>query len=105
VVSAVGVTPFELAAMGLPALLVTGEAKEVETANEIVTTGAAISLGLYCEGTGERLRAIVITLMRVPEQRAALRQSGLERLDGRMGGRLVGMIEERFALGRQSRVE
>lgn len=105
VVSAVGVTPFELAAIGLPAVLVTGEAKEVETANEIVATGAAVSLGLYREGTAGRLRAIVDTLMRVPAQRAALRKAGLERLDGRMGGRLVGMIQERFAPGRQSCVK
>lgn len=96
-VSAAGVTPFELAAVGLPALLVTGEAKEVETADEIVATGAALSLGMYGEGTGERLRMAVDTLIRNKSQRAALREAGLNRLDGRMGGRLVGMFEARVA--------
>jgi spore coat polysaccharide biosynthesis predicted glycosyltransferase SpsG len=100
VVSAAGVTPFELAAMGLPAVILTGEAKELETANEIVTTGAALSLGLYCDGTSERLRSVVDNLMRAPEQRFALRQSGLDRLDGRMGARVVEMIEKRFVLCR-----
>lgn len=95
-ISAAGVTPFELAAIGLPAVLVTGEAKEVETANEVVMTGAALSLGLYSKGTGELLRTMVDNLILDPKSRAAMRQSGLDRLDGRMGARLVGMIEKQF---------
>lgn len=99
-ISAVGVTPFELAAIGLPAVLVTGNAMELETADDIVRTGAAISLGLYGERTGPELRVAVDALMRSPGQRAALRETGLQRLDGRMGGRLADMIEERFSPAR-----
>jgi UDP-2,4-diacetamido-2,4,6-trideoxy-beta-L-altropyranose hydrolase len=95
-VSAAGVTPFELAAIGLPAVLVTGEAKEVETANEIVMTGAALSLGLYSKDTGELLRNTVDSLMLAHKSRAVMRQSGLDRLDGRMGERLVDMINKQF---------
>jgi UDP-2,4-diacetamido-2,4,6-trideoxy-beta-L-altropyranose hydrolase len=96
-VSAVGVTPFELAALGLPSLLVTGELKEVETADELVSMGSAVSLGIYREGAGEKLRSTVDMLLRNPSRRAALREAGLNRLDGRMGGHLVRMIEMKFA--------
>jgi spore coat polysaccharide biosynthesis predicted glycosyltransferase SpsG len=89
-VSAAGVAPFELAALGLPAVLVTGEAKEVETADSIHEQGAAYSLGLYdATVTPDLLRSTVRELMVSPEKREAMRTAGLTRLDGKIGGRLV----------------
>ena len=94
-VSAAGVAPFELAALGVPAVLVTGEAKEVMTADEVAKTGAAISLGLYAQNIGSRLVSEIDQLLSSPGKRALLRRAGLTKLNGRMGGELVRMINER----------
>lgn len=100
-ISAAGVAPFELAALGLPAVLVTGEAKEVETADAIARTGAAISLGLYPGERQQRVIGVVRQLLQTPSKRLALRQSGLARLNGRTGERLVQMIEEWFLTNKE----
>ena len=97
-VSAAGVAPFEIAALGIPAVLVTGEAKEVETADEIAKTGAAVSLGLYADGIRSCLVNEVDKLLTSPEKRASMRKAGLTKLSGRTGGELVTMINEKIPL-------
>jgi len=95
-VCSAGVAPFELAAVGLPAVLITGEAKEIETAEQVATTGAAVTLGLYTDSSRRRLLDEVERLMASPEQRSLMRRAGLTRLSGRMGGDLIAMIADRM---------
>ena len=78
--------------MGIPAILVTGEAKEVETADDIAQTGAAVSLGLYDSDSGQHLREVLEDLLANQCRRLGMRNAALNNLDGRMGERLVHMI-------------
>lgn len=54
-ISSGGITPFELAAMQIPSLLISAEQKELETMQMLADLGCAINLGKFSENSLRRL--------------------------------------------------
>lgn len=88
-VSGAGLTACELAAAGVPSVLVTGEAKELETAALLAARGAARDAGFFDEGAGARVEAAVDALAGSAAERARLSAAAQKAIDGRGLERLL----------------
>lgn len=87
-ISAAGVTAFELAALGVPAILVTGEEKELETSAALASIGAAVDIGRYGTRVETSLRSELTALVESASRRDTLRQNARRAVDGLAGERL-----------------
>ncbi|MCG5238912.1 hypothetical protein [Azospirillum doebereinerae] len=90
-VAAGGVMACELAAVGVPSVLTTGEEKELETTADLARHGGAVDLGRHGPDTGQRLAAALDDLSSAGRRRAC---SGAARatVDGQGARRLLDLI-------------
>ena len=102
-ITAGGVTMFELACVGTPALVVCGERFEAETACRMETAGSVKYLGFGGDIDYTGLADVVDVLAADVDQRTKMSTQGKELIDGRGRQRLVSLIEERVARPNGSR--
>lgn len=95
-ISGAGLTACELAAAGVPTLLVTGERKELETAAALAARGAAIDLGFFDEGAPARVARAVEGLALDAGRRERLSASAQKAIDGKGLERLIEALRARL---------
>lgn len=91
-VSAAGITAFELAAAGVPMLLLVSEPKEVETAVSLAHEGAAVYPGHSSHVSDDSLTAAITALLDDPVRRRALSRRGQALVDGHGARRVIDAI-------------
>ena len=82
-ISGAGLVACELAAAGVPMILVTGERKELETAALLASRGAAIDLGFFGEGAPARVAAVAADLACDAARRERLSAAAQKAIDGK----------------------
>ncbi|NQV22520.1 MAG: acylneuraminate cytidylyltransferase, partial [Rhodospirillales bacterium] len=75
-VAAFGVTAYELAALGVPAIYLSLTDQHASAATALVEAGAGISLGVHTDVTADALRSAVVSLIDSPELRASMAAAG-----------------------------
>lgn len=90
-VTSIGVTACELACLGVPLVMVTGEAKEVETAAMLEQAGAGVSLGLFSSGRSADLARLCAVLLDNPDRLRAMGELGRRAVDGHAATRIMRM--------------
>jgi UDP-2,4-diacetamido-2,4,6-trideoxy-beta-L-altropyranose hydrolase len=91
-VSAAGSTCWELAVMGLPALVVVTAENQQPCAESLQRMAVVRSLGCYQDLDAERLSEAIGALMGSPEERTAMSARGRELVDGRGVERIVAIL-------------
>ncbi|HUO01458.1 MAG TPA: hypothetical protein VMU31_01670, partial [Rhizomicrobium sp.] len=86
---AFGVTAYELAAFGVPALYLGLTEDHVRSARAFDDAGMGISLGLAAAVADKEILAQVKTLLNDPIQRLDMRKAGLATLDGSSASRIA----------------
>jgi spore coat polysaccharide biosynthesis protein SpsF len=86
---AFGVTAYELAAFGVPALYLGLTEDHVRSAGAFQDAGMGISLGLAAAVTGDDMFAQVKALLNDPIERLNMRTAGLATLDGGGASRIA----------------
>ena len=86
---AFGVTAYELAALGVPAIYLCQTSDHVSSARTFSDAGMGITLGLAATVGDDQILAAVQELMHNPDRRRAMRQAGLSRLDGHGANRIA----------------
>ncbi|NFV81536.1 hypothetical protein [Magnetospirillum aberrantis] len=99
-VSSAGITACELAALGVPMVLVTGESKEVETARMLDDLGAATAVGLFEPERTAALTAAVIELLDSEQKRHAMGEAGRQAVE-RHAAEII--LDRAIALARSGR--
>lgn len=95
-VTGAGLTLFELAALGIPCIVLTQEEKEIETANRLKGYGFIKSLGLSENISDEDIYGAVNTLIEDYPLRKQMHQKSRELIDGRGAERVVEVILDRL---------
>lgn len=93
-VAAAGVMTCEMAAVGVPLVVVTGEDKELETAAMLEAAGAAQVVGRWGPLAGDAVADAVARLANDPARRRALSGAARRAVDGHGLRRLVDLIAE-----------
>lgn len=93
-ITAGGLTMFELACVGTPAVVVCGEPFETETADRIANNDAAINLGFGGDLDYERIPEAVDGLAVDVGRRRRMSARGKALVDGRGCERIVGLIRQ-----------
>ena len=75
VISSGGITPFELAAMQIPSLLISAEQKELETMQMLAELGCAINLGKHSKKSLKQLVTQISHLVENPHERLILKKN------------------------------
>jgi len=88
-IAAAGSTSWELAAMGVPALLVTIADNQIEIASKLDEAGVAINLGPFEGLSGERLFTILTEVIQDSGRRGGMSRKGRELVDGGGASRVV----------------
>lgn len=91
-ITGAGVTLFELAAIGVPCIVLTQEYKEIETANRVERCGFIKNLGLSENVSEEDIYRSVSTLLGDYPSRKEMSQRSRETIDGLGGERIVNII-------------
>jgi UDP-2,4-diacetamido-2,4,6-trideoxy-beta-L-altropyranose hydrolase len=95
-ISASGLTKYELAAMGVPAILFSIDDEHHIANHEFATLGACVDLGLGFNKTS--IKEAVISLMRNPDKRLNMSLAGKSSIDGmgieRFFNEILGMRDE-----------
>ena len=91
-ISAAGSTTYELAACGVPALLIVAADNQLRLAREAERQGMAINLGWYHELDVARLYAALDNLIFNYELRVKMVMNGQELIDGRGAGRVAAIL-------------
>jgi spore coat polysaccharide biosynthesis protein SpsF len=91
---AFGVTAYELAAFGVPALYLGLTEDHVRSASAFDDAGMGISLGLASAVTDKNILGQVKTLLDDPIQRLDMRRAGLATLDGGGASRIAGDLAQ-----------
>jgi spore coat polysaccharide biosynthesis protein SpsF len=86
---AFGVTAYELAAFGVPAIYLGLTPDHARSASAFDQAGMGISLGIAEKVSDETIRTIVLNLMAEPARRRQMRQMGLATLDGQGAARIA----------------
>jgi spore coat polysaccharide biosynthesis protein SpsF len=86
---AFGVTAYELAAFGVPALYLGLTDDHVRSAGAFDAAGMGVSLGLAANVTGDDIRTQIRALLDHPERRRGMRHAGLVTLDGGGASRIA----------------
>lgn len=89
-VAAGGMMACELACLGVPLMLVSGEAKELETMAALAAAGVAMDCGAW--SAGNVVAKILIDLLDRPDTLATMSAAGRAALDGRGAERIVAAI-------------
>jgi spore coat polysaccharide biosynthesis predicted glycosyltransferase SpsG len=87
-----GLTIFEMACVGTPAVVLCGEPFEEQTADRLARLGYGCSLGFGRNVTAEMLTRVVYDLLCNPEHRRRMGQRGRLLVDGRGAERCVAEI-------------
>ena len=95
-ISGAGLVACELAAAGVPTLLVTGERKELETAAALAARGAAIDLGYFDGEAPARVARAVEGLALDAGRRERLSASAQKAIDGKGLERLTSALRARL---------
>lgn len=93
-VAAAGVMTCELAAVGVPLVIVTGEEKELETAAMLGKAGAARVIGAWDADAGAEVKQAVAELAADAVARRSLSAAARQAVDGRGLDRLIDLIAE-----------
>lgn len=96
-VTAGGLTMFELACVGTPAVVVCGERFEVSTAVRLAQEGAVLNLGFGDDVEEAHLAHAIAMLAEDREKRASMSSRGRALVDGLGAGRVAALIKERWA--------
>jgi len=104
-ISAAGITAFELAASGVPLLLVTAEPKEIETAHRLDDTGMAINLGHFDRLIPAALNDVLNRAVEDQALRRRLSSKGRQVVDGRGVERIVDAIMQYLRPHAPERIE
>ncbi len=99
-----GVTAYELAALGVPALYLGVDQPHLEAARGFQDLGAGVVLGLGRAPDEETIARSVLDLMRQSDRRAAMREAGRTTIDGRGAERIAAELARAFQEA-QSRVQ
>ncbi|MEE8556610.1 MAG: glycosyltransferase [Myxococcota bacterium] len=95
-IASFGVTAFELAAMGIPAVHLCLSEDHASSAEVLSSEGISVNLGHYSKVSAEDVCAEVTRLLRDPEARAEMTRQAKSRIDGRGAERIADRI---IALG------
>jgi spore coat polysaccharide biosynthesis protein SpsF len=87
-----GMTSYELAAMGVPAVCVCLTEDHAESASALVTAGMGISVGVDDQDTETRLAAAVEGLLADKNARAQMSTRARELVDGRGASRIADLL-------------
>jgi spore coat polysaccharide biosynthesis predicted glycosyltransferase SpsG len=93
-VTAGGITLFELACLGTPAIVVCGERFEMETAERMHEAGAALHAGFGGDLEPARLSSALDSLAGDFELRKRMSARGREMVDGQGAHRVMALIRE-----------
>jgi UDP-2,4-diacetamido-2,4,6-trideoxy-beta-L-altropyranose hydrolase len=104
-VAAGGTTTWELAFMGLPALLVVLADNQRQVVREMAAAGAAGSLGWFETATPDRIARELSDLLADPQRRRQWCQRGQALVDGRGANRVLQRLRGRSLFLRQVRAE
>ena len=74
-ISSGGITPFELAAMQIPSLLISAEQKELETMQKLAEIGCAINLGKHSKKSLKQLVTQISYLVENPHELLTLKEN------------------------------
>lgn len=96
-IASFGVTAYELAAMGVPAIYLCLTPDHAEAASAFVEAGMAISLGLYTEVSEEAAGEAMALLLRDTGRRASMVHQAILRVDGRGAERVADAILSKMA--------
>jgi spore coat polysaccharide biosynthesis protein SpsF len=99
-ICAFGVTAYELAALGTPAIYLGLTPDHVASASAFADAGMGISLGLAEKIEDEDLVRTVQWLLNKPGARRAMRHAGLSLIDGRGSARIAADLTEALAAAR-----
>lgn len=91
-ITAGGLTMFELAALGTPALVVCGERFEVPTAKRMEEGGAVICLGFGADLSSGEMASAVEQLISDPTRRRQMAAAGRRMVDGKGAARIAARI-------------
>ena len=91
-VAAFGMTAYELAAVGTPAVLLSLTPDHAESASAFVESGMAESLGLYHQVTPDMLATALAELLRDKQRRIRMHWHALQRMDGKGSARVAQKI-------------
>lgn len=92
--AAFGVTAYELAAFGVPALYIGISPDHVRSASAFEAAGMGQSLGLADTLTGDMVSKAVWSLLHDPARRRQMHASGLMTIDGGAPGRIAAVLAE-----------
>ena len=96
VVSAAGSTCWEVAFMGLPALVLVSADNQRGIAEGLERAGAAINLGWFEHVSGDAVAGVLAGLVNAKERRAQMSECGRRLVDGYGAGRVVQAIDGRM---------
>ena len=97
-VSGGGGTLFELAAIGVPTIAITGEAKETRTIARLEQLGMLIDVGLTPPFPSDELLRTVTTLAESVEHRRSLSEAARRNVDGQGMPRFLDWLVTRHAV-------
>lgn len=92
-VSGAGLTACELAAASVPTLLITGEAKELETAAALAERGACVDFGAFSDSSLEALASRLEALGGDVAARGTLSLAAKKAIDGQGMSRMTALIQ------------
>lgn len=95
-VSGAGMTLFELMCLGVPCLVLTQEYKEMETIDYLKGRGFIESLGLYEKTKKDDILNKAEDLINNYDRRIEMNRNSKKAIDGKGGGRIIKLIEDRF---------
>jgi spore coat polysaccharide biosynthesis predicted glycosyltransferase SpsG len=108
-IASFGMTAYELAALGVPAILLCLTEDHARSASALADAGAAISLGVHGSVSPAELGAAAASLLRDPGRRAAMSRAALGLIDGRGAERtaelLASSISRRRPLAGEGRAD
>jgi spore coat polysaccharide biosynthesis protein SpsF len=91
-IASFGMTAYELAALGVPAILLCLTEDHARSASALADAGAAVSLGVHGSVSPAELGAAAASLLRDPGRRAAMSRAALGLIDGRGAERTAELL-------------
>jgi UDP-2,4-diacetamido-2,4,6-trideoxy-beta-L-altropyranose hydrolase len=92
-IAAGGTTVWELAFMGLPALLIALSDNQRQSVESLDTLGAAVSLGWHATLSGSEIAAAASHLLATPSIRASMSERGQSLVDGLGASRVLAQMD------------